>query len=220
MELMLVQMGADHAQAAGVVGRAEAHLMLLRHIVEVEPLAVASGHNALGTDDLAVVAAIQRREDLVELRLGEGLHRFLAPGGEHLVGVVMMVMLMVTAMVVFVFVVAALMVMVVMMMFFMVVIVIMVIVMMAAMPVVVMVVMVVVVMMFVFMLVGLMLGAHLLQHLVGQRHLFHGGQNGLAVDLIPGGGDDGGGGVLLPQQGGSRLQLCLLYTSPSPRDRG
>ena len=154
VELMLVQIGADHAQAAGVVGGAEAHLVLLGHVVEVEPLAVGSGHDALGTDDLAVVAAIQRREDLVELRLGEGLHRFLTPGGEHLVGVVMMVMLMVTAMVVFVFVVAALMVMVVMMMFFMVVIVIMVIVMMAAMVVV---IMAVVVMMFVFMLVGLML---------------------------------------------------------------
>ena len=105
-------------------------------------------------------------------------------------------------------------------MFFMVVIVIMVIVMMAAMPVVVMVVMVVVVMMFVFMLVGLMLGAHLLQHLVGQRHLFHGGQNGLAVDLIPGGGDDGGGGVLLPQQGGSRLQLLLRQFLGTAEDNG
>ena len=109
------------------------------------------------------------------------------------------------------------MVMVVMMMFFMVVIVIMVIVMMAAMVVV---IMAVVVMMFVFMLVGLMLGAHLLQHLVGQRHLFHGGQNGLAVDLIPGGGDDGGGGVLLPQQGGSRLQLLLRQLLGTAEDNG
>ena len=109
------------------------------------------------------------------------------------------------------------MVMVVMMMFFMVVIVIMVIVMMAAMVVV---IMAVVVMMFVFMLVGLMLGAHLLQHLVGQRHLFHGGQNGLAVDLIPGGGDDGGGGVLLPQQGGSRLQLLLRQLLGPAEDNG
>ena len=124
VELMLVQIGADHAQAAGVVGGAEAHLVLLGHVVEVEPLAGGSGHDALGADDLAVVAAIQRREDLVELRLGEGLHRFLTPGGEHLVGVVMMVMLMVTAMlvvmlvfvVVVVFVVAVLVVMVIVVM--------------------------------------------------------------------------------------------------------
>ena len=129
---------------------------------------------------------------------------------------------MVTAMVVFVFVVAALMVMVIVvmvMMFFMVVIVIMVIVMMAAMVVIV-VIMVVVVMMLMFVLVGLMLSAHLLQHLVGQRHLFHGGQNGLAVNLIPGGGDDGGGGVLLPQQGGSRLQLLLRQLLGTAEDNG
>ena len=127
VELMLVQISADHAQAAGVVGGAEAHLVLLGHVVEVEPLAVGSGHDALGTDDLAVVAAIQRREDLVQLRLSEGLHRFLAPGGEHLVGVVMMVMLMVTAMlvvmlvfvVVVVFVVAVLVVMVIVVMMMM-----------------------------------------------------------------------------------------------------
>ena len=87
------------------------------------------------------------------------------------------------------------------------------------MPVVVMVVMVVVVMLM-FVLIGLMLGAHLLQHLVGQRHLFHGGQNGLAVDLIPGGGDDGGGGVLLPQQGGSRLQLLLRQLLGTTEDNG
>ena len=65
-----------------------------------------------------------------------------------------------------------------------------------------------------------MLGAHLLQHLVGQRHLFHGGQNGLAVDLIPGGGDDGGSGVLLTQQGGSRLQLLLRQLLGPAEDNG
>lgn len=35
-------------------------------------------------------------------------------------------------------------------------------------------------------LLGLVLGPHLLQQLVGQRHLFHGGQNGLTVQLVPG----------------------------------
>ena len=59
MELVLVEIGADDAQAAGVVGGAKAHLVLLRHIVEVQPLALAVGHDALGPDDLAVVAAVQ-----------------------------------------------------------------------------------------------------------------------------------------------------------------
>ena len=72
-------------------------------------------------------------------------------------------------------------------------------------------VMLVVVMMMVMMLslLGLVLGPHLLQQLVGQGHLLHGGQNGLAVQLVPGGGQDGGGGVLLPQQGRGGLQLLL-----------
>ena len=56
---------------------------------------------------------------------------------------------------------------------------------------------------------GLVLGPHLLQQLVGQRHLLHGGQNGLAVQLVPGGGQNGSGGVLLPQQSHGGLQLLL-----------
>ena len=66
-----------------------------------------------------------------------------------------------------------------------------------------------VVMVMMLSLLGLVLGPHLLQQLVGQRHLFHGGQNGLAVQLVPGGGQNGGGGVLLPQQGHGGLQLLL-----------
>ena len=67
----------------------------------------------------------------------------------------------------------------------------------------------------VFMLVGVLrlvggvLGAHLLQQLVGQGHLLHGGEDHLAVQLVPGGGEDGGVGVLLPQHGRGGLQLLL-----------
>ena len=69
------------------------------------------------------------------------------------------------------------------------------------------VIIVVVVMMMVFRLLGLVLGADALHQLVRQRHLLHGRQNGLAVQLIPGGGDDGGVRVLLPQQRHGGLQL-------------
>lgn len=48
------------------------------------------------------------------------------------------------------------------------------------------VIIVVVVMMMVFRLLGLVLGADALHQLVRQRHLLHGRQNGLAVQLIPG----------------------------------
>ena len=79
---------------------------------------------------------------------------------------------------------------------------------------------IVVMMVVMLVLVGLMLGTHLLQHLVGQRHLLHGGQNGLAVDLIPGGGDDGGGGILLPQHGRGGLQLLLTQLLGTGEDDG
>ena len=75
--------------------------------------------------------------------------------------------------------------------------------------VVVVIVVMLVVMVMMLSLLGLVLGPHFLQQLVGQRHLFHGGQNGLAVQLVPGGGQNGGGGVLLPQQGHGGLQLLL-----------
>ncbi len=64
-------------------------------------------------------------------------------------------------------------------------------------------------MVMVLMLVGLVLGAHLFQQLVRQGHLLDGGQDGLAVQLVPGGSDDGGAGVLLLQHGHGSLQLLL-----------
>ena len=71
-----------------------ANLMLLRHIVELNPRTVRAVHNALGTENGAVLAGIQRGEDAVDIRLRIHLGCFLTPGGEHLIGVVMMVMVM------------------------------------------------------------------------------------------------------------------------------
>ena len=65
-----------------------------------------------------------------------------------------------------------------------------------------------------------MLVAHMLEKLVGQRHLLHSGQDGLAVDLIPRGGDDGGVGVLFPQQGHGSLQLFLAQLLGAAEDDG
>ena len=71
LQAVLLQLGADDAQAAGVVGGAIAHLVLLGHIVKVQPLAVGGGHDALGPQDGAVVAGIQSRQNAVDIRLGE-----------------------------------------------------------------------------------------------------------------------------------------------------
>ena len=69
-----------------------ADLMLFGHVVEFEP-AVLAVHDALGTQDVAVVAAVQLVEHVLKSFLAELLRRLLAPGGEDVVGVMMMVAL-------------------------------------------------------------------------------------------------------------------------------
>ena len=83
-----------------------------------------------------------------------------------------------------------------------------------------MLVVMVVMRMLVLRLIGGVLGAHLLQQLVRQGHLFNGRQDGLAVQLVPGGGEDGGVGVLLPQHGHGGLQLLLAHLLGPGEDDG
>ena len=78
----------------------------------------------------------------------------------------------------------------------------------------------VVMMVMVLVLVGLVLGTHLLQQLVRQGHLLDGGQDGLAVQLVPGGSDDGGIGVFLPEHGHGGLQLLLRHLLSPGEDDG
>ena len=188
-------------------------LMLLGDEVELDPLAALAVHDALRTQDVTVVAAVELREDVVKRCLGVELGRFLAPGGEHVVGVVMMVMALargivaLLAVVMMVMVLVVVVVMLVMMLMLVVVIILVVVVMMLVLMVVLVMLIVLVVMMVVLMLVlgllKLVLAAHLLEQLVAQRHLLDGGEDGLAVQLVPRSRQNGGVGVL----------LCLLYTS-------
>ena len=183
---------------------ARADLMLFGHVVEFEP-AVLAVHDALGTQDVAVVAAVQLVEHVLKSFLAELLRRLLAPGGEDVVGVVMMVMvalalgivalLTVVVMVVMLVLVVLVMVMVVMMP--------MLVVMMVLVFIVVLAMFIVIVMMVRLMLVlglfDLVLVAHLFKKLVAQRHLLDGGEDGLAVQLVPRSRQNGGVGVLLAQ---------------------
>ena len=59
-----------------------------------------------------------------------------------------------------------------------------------------------------------------LQQLLLQGGLFDGGQDGFAVQLVPGGGDQGRAGVLLPQQGRRRFQLLLAQVLGAGEDDG
>jgi hypothetical protein len=79
--------------------------------------------------------------------------------------------------------------------------------------VVVLVMFIVVVMMVMLMLVlglfDLVLAAHLFKKLLAERHLFDGGEDGLAVQLVPRSRQNGGVGVLLAQHRGGSLELFL-----------
>ena len=88
---MLFELRADNAQTARVVGMTRADLVLFGHVVKFEP-AVLAVHDALGAQNVAVVAAVQLVEHVLKSFLAELLRRLLAPGGEDVVGAVMMVM--------------------------------------------------------------------------------------------------------------------------------
>ena len=71
-----------------------------------------------------------------------------------------------------------------------------------------MVVLVMLIMVMVMLMLGLLelvLAAHLFEQLVAQRHLLDGGEDGLAVQLVPRSRKDGGVGVLLAQHRGGGL---------------
>ena len=102
-----------------------------------------------------------------------------------------------------------------------------VIVMMVMLVLVVLVMFIVIVMMVMLMLMlglfDLVLAAHFFKKLVAQRHLFDGGEDGLAVQLVPRSRQNGGVGVLLAQHRGGSLELFLrelLRTGKNDRAGG
>ena len=92
---LFVQLGADDDQLAAHIGTAGADLPLAGHIVELQPAVGAAVHDALGPQDHAVLAGIQLREGVLDIRLGNLLGGLDAPAREDLVGVVAVVVMMV-----------------------------------------------------------------------------------------------------------------------------
>ena len=92
-----IQLGADDAQTAHHVGSAVADIPLAGDEVEVDPLAVTTCHDALGTQNDAVLAGIQLLQNGADLLSGVFLGSLAAPGGEDLVGVVVMMVMVVAA---------------------------------------------------------------------------------------------------------------------------
>ena len=107
-QCFFVQVGADHAQAAGIVGAAVADHDLARDIVELEPFAGRVLQDALGAQDPAVFLFVgELAQDGADLILLVALRGFQADVAEYFVGVVlafavvmvMVVMLMAVVMV-------------------------------------------------------------------------------------------------------------------------
>ena len=89
-DLMLFQLGADHTELTGDIGDAGADFMLAGNHIKLIP-GVAAVHDALGAQDHAVSALVQRVQRLVEILAAVLVGRFLAPAGEHLIGIVVVV---------------------------------------------------------------------------------------------------------------------------------
>ena len=153
----------------------------------MQPTAVSPGHNALGTQHLAIIAGIQRLQSSGQLRFFIGVSRLPTPAGEHFIRVMMLVVMAAA--------VTTVPVMVVMLMLVT-----------AAVAVV-----LVMVVMFVFLLLR-----QLLQGGSQGIATLHGGQQLFAVQFVPGGGYNSRGGVLFPQQRHTGIQLFLLHATPSP----
>lgn len=98
-QLLVHELAADHAQAASVVRRTLADVLLARRVVKVNPAAVGAGNDALRAQHKAVFAAVQLREHGGKLVLTKLAHRLRAPGDKHFVRVVavMVVMMMAAA---------------------------------------------------------------------------------------------------------------------------
>ena len=77
---------------------AVAHRGLLRHVVEVDPLAVPTCNDALCTQDHTVLfAVVELLENVLDLVLRELAGRLGAPACEHLVGMMMVVMIVIVS---------------------------------------------------------------------------------------------------------------------------
>ena len=195
-QLVLLQLGADDTQPAGIVGATLTDLELLRHQVEMEPgLPVVTGHHALGPEDIAVILAhSQGGQGLLQLLTTIFPGCFPAPGGKDLVGVVVVMVVCatghtgVTGGVVTDVVVVVFMPMLMMMLVFMGVVMFMLVVVMVMAATV---TVVVVVMMLVFNL----------SHQIFRQSVatLHGSDDLAASKLIPGGGEDGRLGIFFPK---------------------
>ena len=91
LQLVLLQLGTDHAQTAGKAGRTTADILLPWHIVEMDPGPIGAGHDALRPQDNATLfGVVQTRQSRVDLLFRVLTGRLSSPADEDIVGIMVM----------------------------------------------------------------------------------------------------------------------------------
>ena len=222
LQLVLLQLGTDHAQTASEAGRTTADILLPWHIVEMDPGPIGAGHDALRPqDDATLFGVVQTRQSRVDLLFRVLTGRLSAPADEDIVGIMVMAAgaTTVVMMVVFMFV----MVMIVVMLMFMLIVVMVMMLVFMLMSIMVMVLIVIVMMVVMMVMLMFLVMCSLLSGEAGKLFLqrilvFHRLQDELAVELIPRCRDDGSVGIVFPQQCHSIHQFFLTHAVRTAED--
>lgn len=219
MQRRFVQLRADNANATDNGGTAATHVGFTGNKVEMDPFAVGAVDNTFCTQDHTVsLGVVQLFQHAVNFVLRIFVSRLAAATCKNVVGVMMVVVLVVVVMIVMTAMFVVLM-LVVMIMVTAVFVMLMVVVRMTAVFVVLMLMVVVMVttmfvmlMVVIVMMTTMLFGGKLFEfdrHRVG---VFHGGENRLAVQLVPRRRDDSCVGVLFAQKRNRRRQLFVAHT--------
>lgn len=94
---VFIYLGSDDAEFAGYVGSTGSYICFTRYIIEVDPVSVFAGDDALGTEDHAEIAAVELFESGLDCCLGEGSGCLESDGIEDFVCMVMTLVIMVVA---------------------------------------------------------------------------------------------------------------------------
>ena len=94
---VFIYLGSDDAEFAGYVGSTGSYICFTRYIIEVDPVSVFAGDDALGTEDHAEITAVELFESGLDCCLGEGSGCLESDGIKDFVCMVMTLVIMVVA---------------------------------------------------------------------------------------------------------------------------
>ena len=94
---VFIYLGSDDAEFAGYIGCTGSYICFTRYIIEVDPVSVFAGDDALGTEDHAEIIAVELFESGLDCCLGEGSGCLESDGIEDFVCMVMTLVIMVVA---------------------------------------------------------------------------------------------------------------------------